>query len=35
MLTVKLTADATPQPYSIVPITGAEEVVLPNGMVIQ
>jgi hypothetical protein len=36
-LTVQLTAaaNANPQPYSIVAITGSEQDVLPNGLVIQ
>jgi hypothetical protein len=36
-LTVQLTAasDAAPQPYSVLAITGAEQAVLPNGLVIQ
>jgi hypothetical protein len=36
-LTVQLTAaaNATPQPYSILAVTGTEEAVLPNGLAIQ
>jgi hypothetical protein len=36
-LTVQLTAagDAVAQPYSVIAITGSEQDVLPNGLVIQ